>query len=204
MKFKIWFNNLKNEEKSDVSILRRVLAYLFDWYIGGVFVSIPIFIMYQLFVKKDIVLSNTLFILPKEQAFIAGIISIFLAFFYYTVIPYHFWNGQTLGKKIAKIRIVNIDYSPLSFKTLFMRQMIFMLLIEGRVLMPSLFIHELVSLIVGYNLVFIFSYIGYTITILSVCFALQLESRRSLHDVLSGTKVMMDSKLLKKKCTKKL
>ncbi|MEG0452080.1 MAG: RDD family protein [Coprobacillus sp.] len=204
MRLKLWINQFQLEDKSDVGILRRFLAYLFDWYIGGVFISIPIQIIYQMVVKNEIILANSILVLPKSSAYLAAALSLILAFLYYVIVPFYFWKGQTLGKKIAKIKIVNNDYSDVSFKTLCIRQIVMICLVEARLIMPSTIIHEVISLMCGYNLVLIFSSLGYTVSLISAIIALNLQSRRAIHDLVSGTKVMMvDSKIIKKSKKKK-
>lgn len=198
-KLKNAIDNLKYEEKSDVSIGRRIGAFLIDWYIGGVFSCIPIGIMYQLCVKNELVLSTSLFILPPEVRLLTGILVLILAFVYYIVVPTYIWKGQTLGKKILKIKIVKDDYSELNLKTVLVRQM-WMFLIEGRFIMPSTILHEMISVLLNYNIVFICSSICYMVTLCSVIFAFKLKSGKALHDIFAHTKVMqVNSKLMKKK-----
>ena len=41
---------------------------------------------------------------------------------YFVVLPI-FWNGQTLGKRFFRIRIIKTDGSDIDFKTIFLREM---------------------------------------------------------------------------------
>lgn len=204
MHIKFLINKYRLEEKSDVSLLKRVLAYVVDWYIGGVISSIPIQIIYQFIVKQEVILANSIFILPKEWELIAGLFVLIIAFVYYILIPAYVWKGQTLGKKLLNIQIVNEDYSDITFKRLCIRQIVFMFLIEGRFIMPSTIFHEMLSILLQYNIVGIMSYICYCITFISVFMAIQLKSQRTLHDILGQTKVMNLNSTIVQKANKKM
>lgn len=199
-KLKLFIYQLQSEEESDVSVGKRIVAYIIDWYIGGVFSSIPIFVIYQFTMKQEVVLATSLFILPKPMNSLAGVLALLFAFVYYVMIPAYIWKGQTLGKKIFKIKIVNDDYTDVSLKKLILRQVVFMFLIEGRFIMPSTTLHEMISIIFNYNIVFICSYICYCITFFSALVAVRLKSHKAFHDIFAKTKVMqVNSKIIKKK-----
>lgn len=202
-KFKNFIDQCRFEEANDVGMIKRCLAYIIDWYIGGILSSIPIFIIYQLTIKTEIVLATSLFILPKQYWLIAGILVLCIAFLYYVIVPAYLWKGQTLGKKLLKIQIVHDDYSEVTFKTLCKRQILYMFLIEGRVIMPSTTFHEMISLLLNYNVIFLCSSICYSITFISLFITVQLNSHKAIHDIFSHTKVMLVDSIIVKKGRKK-
>ncbi len=61
------------------------------------------------------------------SAFGSGALAILAVIAYFIVLPI-FWNGQTLGKRFFKIRIIKNDGSEIDFKTIFLREMIRVLL----------------------------------------------------------------------------
>lgn len=198
-KLKMFIDKIYYEEKSDVSNKKRILAYLIDWYIGGVFASLPILLLYQYFVKKEIVLATSLYILPNHLRILAGVLVLVLTFIYYFCLPMYVWKGQTLGKKLLNIKIVKDDYSEVDFRSLFLRQIVFMFLIEGKFIMPSTLLFELISILLNKDIVLICSSISYCLTFFSALAAFNLKSHKAFHDIFSHTKIMsVDSKIVKK------
>ena len=61
------------------------------------------------------------------SAFGSGALAFMAVIAYFIVLPI-FWNGQTLGKRFFKIRIIKNDGSNIDFKTIFLREMIRVLL----------------------------------------------------------------------------
>ncbi|MFA5687418.1 MAG: RDD family protein [Bacilli bacterium] len=61
--------------------------------------------------------SLALFIL----SFSSGIFTFAIVLIYFVILPL-FWNGQTLGKRFFKIKIMKIDGSEIDFKTIFLRE----------------------------------------------------------------------------------
>ena len=61
------------------------------------------------------------------SAFGSGALAFMAVIAYFIVLPI-FWNGQTLGKRFFKIRIIKNDGSDIDFKTIFLREMIRILL----------------------------------------------------------------------------
>ena len=57
------------------------------------------------------------------SAFGAGALAIITIIAYFIVLPI-FWNGQTLGKRFFKIKIIKNYGSDIDFKTIFLREMI--------------------------------------------------------------------------------
>lgn len=98
-KLKMFIDKFRYEEGSDVSLGQRVGAYIIDWYVGGLFSSIPIFILYQIFIENELVLSTSIFILPPQVRVWAALLVFVLALIYYVLVPMFLWKGQTLGKK---------------------------------------------------------------------------------------------------------
>ncbi|MDY0345270.1 MAG: RDD family protein [Bacilli bacterium] len=56
------------------------------------------------------------------SAFGSGALAFMAVVAYFVVLPI-FWNGQTLGKRFFRIRIIKTDGSDIDFKTIFLREM---------------------------------------------------------------------------------
>lgn len=109
----------------------------------------------------------------------------------YFILFAYFNNGQTIGKKVFKIRIVDKDNNKIKFRQIFIR---------------SIFIYGIMSSF--YSSVFInflsvntfnviasgISYIEYTFIIVCFFMVLYKKDKRGLHDIISGTLIRDDIK----------
>ena len=116
-----------------------------------------------------------------------------VAALYYVYVPMFINNGQTLGKKIMKLRIVNNDYTQASKKQLFIRQFVIILLLEGSLYTSSNMLHQVINEVTGANIVSIYNTIGIVITVFSALLVIMFKSRRALHDIIINTRVVTEN-----------
>lgn len=171
----------------DASITRRFISYIIDWYVGALCTAIPISITSQK-------LSNTMlnqYIVEFEHPFglIAGIFAILFAIFYYVIVPTYINPGQTLGKKICKIKMVQMDDSEVTLKNMLLRQLLGIIVIEGVLVTASAIWHQIITIITQINFVTPLMYVGFVVTGISVLLYL-FKGHRALHDYLGNTKVV--------------
>ncbi|MFA5481609.1 MAG: RDD family protein [Bacilli bacterium] len=57
----------------------------------------------------------------------SGALALIAVMFYFIALPIY-WKGQTLGKRFFKIKIIKNDGSEIDFKTIFLREMVRVLL----------------------------------------------------------------------------
>lgn len=143
----------------------RIAAYLVD--------LLVVFIMVGIILSTSAINIITLIQNPFSQIriniylllqfFMLSLIISLVLFSYYSLIPYRL-NGQTIGKRMFRIRTVNVDGTSMSFMTIFVREII------GR-----LFIN--------------FSTLGLAIPV-SILVALYRKDHRTIHDVLANTIVI--------------
>lgn len=168
------------------SHMKRFVAFAIDWYLGSMLVSLPVSIAYyQYFPQQSTVLDIR--VLPFTSACITMMASLVIACLYYVVLPYRM-RGQTLGKKLMKLRITEKGKQQISWRALCIRQIIGIILIEGSVYTISPLIYQLVCFEADQMLSTI-TYVHYALTIASIACMLFTKKRCAFHDYLAHTQV---------------
>lgn len=181
---------LKLDKPNDVGFLRRSVAYIIDWYIGGVLASLPLIIIYMIINDNVTIIPQNIEIFKYPLNIIVGLLSFMVAVFYYVLVPMYIYEGQTLGKKIASLKIMSNDNLKASRRQVFIRQFVVILLLEGSLFTSSNMLHQVLNVFSGVKITTIYSRIGLFITAISIILVILLKSRRALHDVISGTRVI--------------
>ena len=190
---------LKLDKPNDVGFLRRSVAYIIDWYIGGVLASLPLIIIYMINNDNVTIIPQNIEIFKYPLNIIVGLLSFMVAVFYYVLVPMYIYEGQTLGKKIASLKIMSNDNLKASRRQVFIRQFVVILLLEGSLFTSSNMLHQVLNVFSGVKITTIYSRIGLFITAISIILVILLKSRRAIHDVISGTRVIKyksESKLI--------
>lgn len=183
------WNKLRNEPVNKTGYIKRIVAYGIDWYLGSVLSSLPIILLYMSLHKNATYIPQQLSIFKGSYQVLAGVLSLAVALFYYLGLPI-LWNGQTLGKKILGLKIVNDDYQDVNTKQLIIRQFVMIFLVEGSIYTCSNMLHQLVNVLTGYNLAVIWNRLGLVLSVLSGLLVIILKSKKSLHDIVSHTLVV--------------
>lgn len=183
------WNKLRNEPVNKTGYVKRIIAYGIDWYLGSVLSSLPIIFLYMSQHKNATYIPQQLSIFKGYYQIVAGLLSLAVAMLYYVALPI-MWNGQTLGKKILGLRIVNDNYQDVHVRQIIVRQVVMIFLIEGSIYTCSNMLHQLVNVITGYNLAVIWNRVGLVISIFSGLLVIILKSKKSLHDIVSHTLVV--------------
>ena len=181
---------LKLDKPNDVGFLRRSVAYIIDWYIGGVLASLPLIIIYMINNDNVTIIPQNIEIFKYPLNIIVGLLSFMVAVFYYVLVPMYIYEGQTLGKKIASLKIMSNDNLKASRRQDFIRQFVVILLLEGSLFTSSNMLHQVLNVFSGVKITTIYSRIGLFITAISIILVILLKSRRAIHDVISGTRVI--------------
>lgn len=185
---------LKFDKPNNVGFFRRFISYMIDWYIGGILTSLPIILTYTAMNNGNIgIIEQNINIFEYPLNIIIGLASFMVAALYYVYVPMFINNGQTLGKKIMKLRIVNNDYTQASKKQLFIRQFVIILLLEGSLYTSSNMLHQVINEVTGANIVSIYNTIGIVITVFSALLVIMFKSRRALHDIIINTRVITEN-----------
>lgn len=177
-------------KQTTVNNFKRLLAYVIDWYVASMLAGIPIVLTYSIFFK-NLTITQELSQLPVPYCYIVGVIAILVYLAYFIVIPMKMYRGQTFGKRIMDIKIVKDDGSNVDWMTLFKREVIGVMLVEGYIAASSSFLHQMICLFVGHDLNQFFVY-GYgIITVLSIVCACASPKRKMFHDMIAKTQLVI-------------
>lgn len=178
-----------HKQANHTSLIKRLIAYGIDWYLGSVLASLPLMVTYYMMHDHVKIIPNQITLFDYPMNIIVALLCFVVTFFYYVFIPYKY-DGQTLGKKLLKLKIVNEDYSTLSKKTLLLRQVVMMMLVEGSIYASTATLHQLLQLYSGAAFTKIYTAVGLVITILSIVLLVITKSHQSLHDLVCHTLVV--------------
>ena len=115
---KIGQNQLPNLSTNGMT--KRFVAYLLDWYLGAMLTSLPIGIVSQKIYGN--MLHQNLLTFQKPYGLICGVLGFVCALLYYIVVPLGKNKGQTLGKRMMKLKIVKENGQDVDINTILLRQ----------------------------------------------------------------------------------
>lgn len=175
--------------KQEVTLPKRFVSYLIDWYVGALATAFPISIISQ---KLYGTMTNQYVVeFPEPLGLIGAMLGLFCAFLYFVIVPTFITPGQTLGKRLCKIKIVKNDGSKATFKNLFLRQVIGMAVIEGVLISASAIWHQAFMIVTKINIVTPLMYVGFVVSAISIGLLLIKKEHRALHDYIGNTKVVV-------------
>ncbi|MFR7590907.1 MAG: RDD family protein [Longibaculum sp.] len=197
-----------DRKPSQVKFSTRFIAYVIDWAIGGVVAGFPAVLLYAAITKRSDMFSD-LYVFPALGyptyfSYIAGFSCLLVAIIYYVYIPYKKYPGQTLGKKWMKIKIMKMNGDPLDLKTLFIRQICGLMLIEGVSMVVSNYLRQMLTLATGIYLEYYLLAIGSLITVISCVLVFNSPSKRAIHDYMAKTRVALETEEYKPVDNKKI
>lgn len=124
--------------------MRRFFAMIIDWYLAQMIAVIPI----TFYFRGGDYLKASMFQLENydfEIGLFLGVFGIVVGIIYYVLIPI-FWKGQTIGKKICKIKIVQVDGSPVKPLSIIVRELIGSTFLEGGIIIIATYIRRMLPL----------------------------------------------------------
>lgn len=178
--------------QANVGFFKRFFAYLLDFYLGMLLCSLPIVLANGILNQSDKMQMN-LFYFDGVTFYIVAAVSLLLGFWYYVYIPCSVWKGQTLAKHLFHFKIVKMDGEDVDLKSLFLRQIIGMFIIEGSVVAASSLLRQIMTYATSMNFIDPLIYVGFAITILSAIMMIFGKNRRMLHDIIGTTMVVLSA-----------
>lgn len=179
---------MKEMSIPQANIGKRFVSYLIDWYVGSLVCFIPMSMMLMMNTKSE-EMTQTLFSFSGSQVYLAFALTLLALFFYYIFVPLKIWKGQSFGKRIMKIKVVKMDGMDVDFKTMFMRQFVGAILIEGALFSVSRVIREFLVIISGVQQIEMIYFVSIAVSILSGLFLAFSKKKSAIHDMLAQTKV---------------
>jgi len=171
---------------------RRFGAFIVDWYFSSLFALLPV-IFIQSYIQKDLIIENRIDTLPFWVAFTTVLVSLSLYTLYYCVLPlkkiFGFDIGQTIGRKIFKIRLIS-QTGNLSFRQLFMREIIGVLLLQGVITSVNIYIMSLTQMALQVDVVPYFQSVYYLIALVSMLMLIVGKRKLTFQDFISKTKMV--------------
>ena len=128
----------KDEE---VSLGTRFISYLIDWYVGALCTAIPIALISQKLTNT--MLNQNIIEFEAPYGIIAGILAVMFAIFYFVIVPTYITKGQTFGKKVCKLKIVQKSDEDITLKNMVLRQIVGIIIIEGVLVSASSVWHQI-------------------------------------------------------------
>ena len=193
----------------NVNFLKRFLAYLIDIILVGTIMGI----ISAIFTTKNATVLSNQFLELNEQVintkldfgiyysrvaditlsldrenFMINIINCVIIILYFVVLPLY-KNGQTLGKKKFKIKIVREDKEDLTANELIIRNIV----VNG--LLNTFLAFCLVFLLSGFEYFTITSILGFiqfVLVVVSACMIIFRKDKKGLHDIITKTKVVYE------------
>ena len=182
-------NQLQSKNVIIETRTRRFFALLIDWYLTQTISVIPItFYLRNGDYLKPYMFDFSSYSFPVGLGLI--IYGIIIGLIYYWLIPSYLFNGQTIGKKICKIKIVTTNYQPVTGKIMFIREIFTSTLIEGGILITATQLHRIPGLLGFNNITTYWQYLAYIITIISIAYAYFNSKTQSFHDIVAKTLVI--------------
>lgn len=91
-----------------------------------------------------------------------------------------------------KIKIMRLDGQPLDLKTLFIRQILGLMLLEGVSMVATNYIRQMLTLATGFYLDYYLLAFGSFITVISCILVFNTPSARAIHDYMAKTRVALE------------
>lgn len=187
-------NNTKIIESNPTTVnnFKRLFAYVIDWYAASMLAGIPVVLIYSIFFE-DLEITQNITLLPMPYSILAGILAIIIYLAYFIIVPLKVYKGQTFAKKIMNIKVVKSDDSDVDFITLFKREVIGVMIVEGYIAASSSYFHQIINIFIGKDLNNVYVYLFGIITAISMLWACASPQRKMFHDYIGGTKLVITS-----------
>lgn len=184
---------MKKKNNNNIDIIevrvRRLAALIIDWYLTNMLAVIPI----TFYLRGNDYLKPYMFELTHYSFATGlglGLYGVLIGIIYYVLVPAVLCNGQTLGKKVCKIKIIKENNESVSTKDMMIRELIGSTLLEGGMLIIPTYLRKILPLFKLGMIVNPFQYIAYILTIISIAYAYFQPNGQAFHDKIAKTIVV--------------
>lgn len=171
-------------------MIRRFGAYFIDWYL--VMVIMNVFLLVAAYVVTGSLYVGSLplvFFKPELRLPLLGIL-IAIEFVFYVCVPRFVWRGQTIGKRLLRLRVVSLQGNDAGIVRLAVRDMVGVVLLEGCFSPLSNYVRNYLMLFVGRDVIEYTVWFSWAAGAVSIL-VLLVTKRRMLHDFIAGTAVVL-------------
>ncbi|WP_028042453.1 RDD family protein [Candidatus Stoquefichus massiliensis] len=168
---------------------RRLIAYIIDWYLGSIVSMLPFLIIS---LAKHIDYNNimNLELYSNQDLCIGMFFSLLFSLIYFLVIPFKLYDGQTIGKKIMKLKIIMNSNQEMKILNLFLRQILFIWFVEMSLHSIGGIFNQGIFILLKFNIILFFKEMNFYVIAISVFMLLVSNNHITLHDLISNTKVI--------------
>lgn len=185
-----YINRLRHQLQY-ASLSRRLLSFLIDFLCSSIFISVIPMLITSIITQETSFTTENLLKLPLSMQLLCCCIAILLAIYYFCIYPSaSTHNGQTIGKRIMRIKIQKQDGTSIGIVDLLKRELIGSLIIEGETAFPSAFVRYLFFLWLPAMLSQGLMVLSIFISLISILWCIFDKNRRMFHDLIAKTSVV--------------
>lgn len=173
---------------------KRILSNVIDWFLGGIISGLPGVVCFAwLTGSGELLTSMYQFESAGFSRYITLIVSLsclLFGFCYYVIVPWKVWPGQTVGKRLAHLKIIRYDQKSITFGTYFIRQFIILMFVEGAGTATSTYIKILLTTSLRFYVDGYLAAIWNVMTLVSIGLLFWSRRHLAIHDYVCKTTVV--------------
>lgn len=170
-------------------MIRRFVAYFIDWYLALILMNAVLLCAAFSLTGKVYAGALPLTFFPDNMQLILLMSLLLIEVALYVLIPRCLWRGQTLGKRLMRIRVVVKDGSDVGAVRLLFRDLACIAIVEGCFSPISNFIRNYLMLFLDEGAIQLTVWFSWAAGFVSILIMIFNARRMMLHDVLAGTVV---------------
>ena len=170
-------------------MIRRFVAYFIDWYLALILMNAVLLCAAFSLTGKVYAGALPLTFFPDNMQLILLMSLLLIEVALYVLIPRCLWRGQTLGKRLMRIRVVVKDGSDVGAVRLLFRDLVCIAIVEGCFSPISNFIRNYLMLFLDEGAIQLTVWFSWAAGFVSILIMIFNARCMMLHDVLAGTVV---------------
>lgn len=174
---------------------RRAEAYIIDWIVSGILIGLPEVLIYGALVKNGEVFKDLYSFAGRgfssSWAYLCCALSFIVFFIYFIYVPVFKSPGQTFGKKLRKVCVVDrYSNESIDLTRMCLREIVGLLVIEGVASIMGGFIRQAITLASGFYIESYLLPVAYALTMASAMMVYLGKNSLAIHDYIARTKVI--------------